>query len=169
MLIIGRLYRTYEAAVVSALSLNEFQWDAAALSSLITRFSRNNIRRMARGKSLSLSPQNTDSLPRQREKPKRFLNPEWMMNDTLQRPQHKYLFGSSKRCYRTNILYTAMQSWPSVFILACVKYVSVLLLFLCFFPSRWWRAAAGALQATVYFTTLNQGWSEPLVLLTVHC
>lgn len=71
--VIGRLYRTCE--VVSALFLNELHWDAATVFLLITWSSHNNIR-MAGGKSLSPSPQNTDSLPKQSEKQNRFLNPE---------------------------------------------------------------------------------------------
>lgn len=110
MLIIGRLYRTYEAAVVYALSLNELQWDAATVFLLITRSSRNNIR-MAGGKSLSPSPQNTDSLPRQSEKQNRFLNPRIDDDWRAATPSTQTPVGEVQN-YVTELIYMAMQSWP---------------------------------------------------------
>lgn len=148
---------------------------------------------MARGKSLSPSLQNTNSLPRQTEKQNRFLNLEQMMTDVLQHSQQKH-WNKEVRNNVNEQIYMAMQPWPlsekadlaptlscrlncnslnrqtkkycTCYTCLCKVHKQASVLFLCLFPSRWRRAAAGAPQASTSPPRTRDGRSP---LLTVHC
>lgn len=164
MLIIGRLYWAYEAAVVPALSRNELQWDAATIFSLITKLFYAAISGGLPGENHCHCPRRipTPSWGNMINKVDFWTRKRWWLTccNTL---SPNTCWGVPKWCYWTedgDAIVTFVRegrfSWFNT-MLACVNVVFVVLLFLCLCPSRWWRAAMGPPQARVYFTTLKQG------------